>query len=302
MIDISHKSHTLRYAKAGGVLHASPETIQRVLKRTVPKGEVLEVARAAGINAAKRCSDWMIFCHTMPLDWIEFTFDVKEDRINVYAEAKAVWKTGVEMEALSGVTGALLNMYDMLKPIDEELSFGNIRLIKKRGGKSDFRDGFAKPISAAILVISDSTFAGEREDKSGKIIQEFLSKHPVECSVYEVLPDEADTIQQRVKQLVDEKQTQLVLTTGGTGLGPRDVTPDAVTPLIEKEVPGISEALRNYGQQRLPYAMLSRQICGVRGKSIILTLPGSSGGARDAMQALFPAILHSFHMMAGKGH
>ncbi len=302
MIDISHKYNTLRYARAKGVMKASPATIQRVLNRDVPKGDVLEVARAAGINAAKRCSDWMVFCHTMPLDWIDFTFDVQEDHINVIGEARAVWKTGVEMEALAGVTGALLNMYDMLKPIDGDLSFANVALLKKRGGKTDFRDAFSEPVSAAVLVISDSTFAGEREDKSGKIIQEMLQKHPVDCKVYEVLPDEEEQIRQRVQELTDKEGIQLVLTTGGTGLGPRDVTPEAVLPLLEKEVPGITEALRTYGQQRLPYAMLSRQVCGVRGKSIILTMPGSSGGATDAMRALFPALLHSFRMMAGKGH
>ena len=136
MIDISHKFSTLRYAKAGGTLSAAPETIQQVQARTVPKGDVLAVARAAGIQAAKRCADWMVFCHSIPLDWVDFSFNVRDAHIDVFCEARTVWKTGVEMEALSGVSGALLNMYDMLKPLDKDLSFGDIKVIEKKEARA----------------------------------------------------------------------------------------------------------------------------------------------------------------------
>ena len=159
MIDVSPKFKTLRYAMAKGTFFATPEAIGRIQEKSVPKGDVLEVARAAGINAAKRCSDWMIFCHNLPLDWIDLHFKCEEDRVKVFAEARAIWRTGVEMEVLAAVSGALLNMYDMLKPIEQELSFGDIKLVKKRGGKSDFKDAFAKPLRTAVLVISDSAHA-----------------------------------------------------------------------------------------------------------------------------------------------
>ncbi len=302
MIDVSSKIDTLRYAKARGTFFAKSETIARVLEKTVPKGDVLEVARAAGINAAKRCSDWMVFCHNLPLDWIDLKFEVEGERIKVFAEVKAIWKTGVEMEALSAVTGALLNMYDMLKPLDKDLSFGDIKLVKKRGGKSNFKEEFPKPLQAGVLVISDSTYAGEREDKSGKVIQQFLENQPVDVKVYEILPDVKDQIVQRLAQLVDEQQLDLVITTGGTGIGPRDVTPEAVREVITKEIPGISETVRQFGQERIPYAMLSRQICGLRNDSLIISLPGSSKGAQEGMQALFPGLLHAFPMLRGFGH
>ncbi|MDF1578725.1 MAG: cyclic pyranopterin monophosphate synthase MoaC [Desulfobulbales bacterium] len=107
MIDVSPKFNTLCYAKAGGFLYGAPETMARVAGRAVPKGDVLEVARAAGIAAAKRCSDLIIFCHPIPLDWLEIAFEVEKDRIRVTAEVRSVWKTGVEVEAITGVTGAL---------------------------------------------------------------------------------------------------------------------------------------------------------------------------------------------------
>lgn len=302
MIDVSPKFNTLRYAKASGLLHTNEETVARVLDRTVPKGDVLEVARAAGINAAKRCSDWMVFCHNLPLDWAEVRFEVEKDHIKVIAEVKAIWKTGVEMEALAAVSGALLNMYDMLKPLTDDLSFGDIKLGKKTGGKSNFRDRFKEPLKTAVLVISDSTFAGDREDKSGKIIQKFLENHPVDVTVYEVLPDEPDQIQARLKALIDDEGIDLVFTTGGTGPGPRDNTPEATRQVIEKEIPGIAEAMRHHGKNRTPYAMLSREVAGMRKNSLIINLPGSSRGAMESLQALFPGLLHAFPMMRGFGH
>jgi len=302
MIDVSPKFKTLRYAMAKGTLFAKPEIVNRVIDRTVPKGDVLEVARAAGINAAKRCADWMVFCHNLPLDWVEVKFEFEEDRIKVFSEVKAIWKTGVEMEALAAVTGALLNMYDMLKPLDDDLSFDDIKLVKKKGGKSSFRDAFPEPLRAAVLVISDSTYAGEREDKSGKIIQQFLEEQPVTVEVYEILPDEKEQIRDRLIKLADDEKIDLIFTTGGTGPGPRDVTPEATIEILHKEFPGIAETIRKHGKDRTPYAMLSREVSGVRNNSLIVNLPGSSKGALESMQALFPGLLHAFPMMKGFGH
>jgi cyclic pyranopterin phosphate synthase len=302
MIDVSPKFNSLRYAKAEGYLYGNPDALARVADRTVPKGDVLEVARAAGILAAKRCSDMIVFCHPIPLDWVEVNFEVEPEHIRVIAEVRSVWKTGVEVEAITAVTGALLNAYDMLKPLDTELSFGGIRVMKKRGGKSDFADTFSKPVQAAVLVLSDSTHAGTRKDKSGLIIKEFLKDQPVEISIYEVLPDDRKLIAERLIALADKKKMQLIFTTGGTGLGPRDVTPEATLDVLERTVPGIVEAIRKHGRDRTPFAMLSRGEAGVRGDCVIINLPGSSKGAQESLQALFPGLLHIFPMMRGKGH
>jgi molybdenum cofactor biosynthesis protein MoaC len=302
MIDVSPKFNSLRYAKAEGYLYGNPEALARVADKTVPKGDVLEVARAAGIIAAKRCSDMIVFCHPIPLDWVEINFEVEDEHIRVIAEVRSVWKTGVEVEAVTAVTGALLNAYDMLKPLDAELSFGSVSVLKKRGGKSDFADTFSKPVQAAVLVLSDSTHAGKRKDKSGMIIKEFLKDQPVEISIYEVLPDDRKLIAERLVALADKEKMQLIITTGGTGLGPRDVTPEATLDVLERTIPGIVEAIRKHGKDRTPFAMLSRGEAGVRGECVIINLPGSSKGVLESLQALFPGLLHIFPMMRGKGH
>jgi len=302
LIDISHKFSTLRYAKAEGILNASESTIKKIVENKVPKGDVLQVARAAGINAAKNTASWITFCHSMPIDWIEISYDVKADHIKIIAEVKAVWKTGVEMEAMTAVSAALLNAYDMCKPLDEDLSFTEIKLVKKTGGKSSFNDEFVQQLKVAVIVISDSTHAGKREDKSGIIIKEFLESKNIQTSLYEILPDDSKLISGRFKDLADNQKYDLVFSTGGTGFGPKDITPESVLEILDKTAPGIVEAIRKHGKERTPYAMLSREVAGIRGNTLIITLPGSTKGALESMQALFPGLLHVFPMMWGGGH
>lgn len=302
MIDVSAKFITLRYAKAEGHVHGAQETLQRVREKRVPKGDVIEVARAAGITAAKRCSEWIVFCHPIPLDWVEVNLTVLDESIRARAEVRSVWKTGVEMEAITAVTAALLNTYDMLKPLDDSLKISDLRVVEKRGGKADFHEALEVPITAAVLVISDSTFAGARKDTSGKMIRDFLNDHPVTVDTYEVLPDDDVLIAKRMRQLVDEEGVRLIFTTGGTGIGPRDMTPEATLKIIDKEMPGVSEAIRRHGRDRTPFAMHSRGIVGVRGKSLVVNLPGSSRGARESLEAIFPGLLHAFPMLDGSGH
>jgi len=302
LIDVSAKDRTLRWASAEGFLEAGPETLKRVVDGTVPKGDVLAVARCAGITAAKRTAETIILCHPIPLDWVEVRLEVEERGIRAISEVKAIWKTGVEMEALSAVMAALLNAYDMLKPLDDRLSIHDVRLTKKKGGKSDFAETLPRPLRTAVLVISDSTYAGTREDKSGKMIQEHLGDQPVNVEVYEVLPDDQERISRRLIELADDVGLDLVFTTGGTGLGPKDVTPEATRAVIDTEATGVAEAIRSHGMERTPRAMLSRGVVGARGQCIIVNLPGSSRGAKESIEALFPGLLHGFPMLWGGGH
>jgi cyclic pyranopterin phosphate synthase len=301
MIDVSEKLDTLREATAEATVRVRPETIDMVKSGNVPKGNVIEMARAAGILGAKKTSELIPFCHQVPLDWISVDFEFGE-KIVIKTQAKAIWKTGVEMEALTAASIAALTIYDMLKPIDDSLEITSVKLIEKRGGKSEWKQHLKPPLKAAVLVLSDTVSQGKKEDKSGKIIVEKLKKEPVEVVEYRILPDDFDMIKRELIRLSDEEKVDLILTSGGTGLSPRDVTVDATKTVIQRDVPGIPEAARIYGFQRTPYAMLSRETAGVRGKTIIINLPGSSRGASESMDALFPWVLHAFHILRGGGH
>lgn len=301
MVDITHKISTLREATATAIVKVSrQETIEAVEKNLVPKGNVLEMAKTAGLFAVKNTHLSIPDCHPLPIEFTSVNYKIEGLEIQIIFKVKTVYKTGVEVEAMHGASIVALTMYDMLKPIDKEIEISTIKLINKEGGKSSFKNKFRDTIKAAVFVCSDSIFAGEKEDRSGKVIVEKLDTCGVETSHYEIIPDELDIIQERTKAFAEENQ--LVIFTGGTGLSPRDVTPEALEPILESRIPGIEEAIRNYGQQRMPYAMLSRTVAGTLGKSIVLALPGSTNGARESMDAVFPHLLHVFHILKGKNH
>lgn len=302
MRDISKKIKTLRTASAQATLKLSPATIELIKRGEIPKGDPLPVAKVAAIQAAKNTSQIIPYCHPLPIEFAGVEFDFGADTIVVTTTVKAIYKTGVEMEALAAASVAVLTLYDMMKMLDEEMEISGVKLLSKKGGKSDFKQAYEKPLRAGVLVMSDSIASGKKDDLSGRLIVDRLKAEGLEVIDYKVVPDDIDKIEETLSKYADDLELDLVMTTGGTGLSPRDCTPEAMARLIEREIPGIAEAARNYGQERTPYSMLSRGLAGVRGKTLIVNLPGSKGGVADSLDALFPALLHSFHVLWGGGH
>ncbi|HEV7229959.1 MAG TPA: bifunctional molybdenum cofactor biosynthesis protein MoaC/MoaB [Bacteroidia bacterium] len=302
MVDITSKSNTLRSAIAQAVVKLSNAGAMEALRnKTVPKGDVFEMAKAAGLLAVKRTSDLIPDCHPLPIEFASVKYEIQEMEIRILMEVKTVYKTGVEVEAMHGASVVALTVYDMLKPLDKGIEIGSIRLLEKKGGKSDRSKKEKLALKAAVLIISDSVVAGIREDKSGKAIAAKLKTWSVnEANCYEV-SDSLSDIQSKIRQLINEGNN-LIVTTGGTGLSPRDVTPEAIRPLLDREIPGLMETARAYGQARTPFAMLSRSLAGFSGDTLILALPGSPAGAVESMDALFPQILHVFDVKKGAGH
>lgn len=302
MRDVSGKFETLRTAKAKATLKIGAKTAKLVRDKKVEKGDVFEISRAAAVTGAKRTWELLPLCHPLPVDWIGVTFDLHKNSIDVFCEVKAIYKTGVEMEALTGASLAALCLYDMLKPHDDALEIERIALLEKRGGKSDYGRLPQKPLKCAVLVLSDSVYAGKKEDRAGKAIIKKLEPYPVKVIDYKILPDEREDIKNALMVYSDAKKCDLILTTGGTGFSPRDITVEATKDVIERETTGISEAVRAYGLKRTPYSALSRAISGMRGKTLIINLPGSTNGAKESMDALFPWIFHAFPVMEGARH
>jgi cyclic pyranopterin monophosphate synthase len=302
MFDIGDKSETLRIATARAIVKVGPKTIQLIKEGKSPKGNIVDAARISATMAAKRTWDLLPYCHPIPIDHIKVDILINMESIEVEVQVKTTWKTGVEMESLTGASIAALTIYDMLKPVDESLVIESIKLLAKSGGMKDFHEKYTKPLKAVVIVISDSVSKSERPDKSGKLAVERLNSCGFEVVDYRVIPDDASQIESSLIIACDERKVDLVLTCGGTGLGPHDVTPEATGKLLDKEAIGISEALRMHGQKRTPLSMLSRGAAGVRGKTVIVNLPGSVKAVSESLDALIPGILHASKMLGGHGH
>lgn len=301
MFSTDQKPMTLRTARAQAVIVMGTKLVEVLKNKSGPKGDALEAARVAGVMAAKRTPDLIPYCHPMPLDQVTLNFELGATSVRIESAVRAVWKTGVEMEALVAAQMAATVIFDMLKPLNAAMTITDVKVLEKTGGKTSFAEKIPDRFKVAVLVSSDGTFAGKRPDKSGKIIMEKFEKYGIRPVDYKILPDERDQIIQALKDY-REQGFDLVVTTGGTGLGPRDVTVEATRLVIDREIPGIMEAARMHGQQRTPYAMLSRGVAGCLGKTIVINLPGSSNGVRESLDAIFPYVLHAYPMMGGGGH
>lgn len=157
-------------------------------------------------------------------------------------------------------------------------------------------------IQVSILTISDKCSRGEREDKSGKIVEEMVKRIPAQVLKYEIIPDELQIIKEKLIAYCDQLQVDLVLTNGGTGFSPRDLTPEATREVIDREVPGISELMRAEGLKKTKRAMLSRAVAGLRGKTLIVNLPGSANGASQSLEAILEVLPHGIEMIKGEEH
>jgi cyclic pyranopterin phosphate synthase len=321
MVDVSGKPETARIAVARGRFVTTPEVVRLVRADDLPKADVLATARIAGIGGAKRTSELIPLCHPLPLNSVRVDFDLDADAgtIDIEVTATTTGRTGVEMEALTAVAVAGLTLHDMVKAVDPAASLTDVRLTFKSGGKrgewrrpgetgastdavapdaapaDSTRAAHPEP-SAIVLVSSTRVAAGEREDATGPVIAAWLAESGFPDPVVRVVAD--PDIARAVREAVAAHPAVLI-TTGGTGVSPTDRTPEATAAVLDRELPGVAEALRARGLANTPLAAVSRGLAGVAGDTIVVNLPGSRGGVADGVAVLSDLLPHLVDQVRG---
>jgi cyclic pyranopterin phosphate synthase len=262
-------------------------------------------------------------CHPLIIDAVRVACDLDQEKMRVVVRCEVIsqGRTGVEMEALTAVSAALLCIYDLTKGLNKGATISGIMLEQKEGGKSGTwrnptlsqavkpdramqaqKVGELQGIRSAVLTVSDSCARGQNIDESGKLLSDFIKKESAELVGAQVIPDDIEKIRSVVEGFTKAHELDLLLITGGTGIGPRDVTPDAVKPLWSKLLPGFGELFRRRGAQSTPHAWISRAEAGIIGKTIVVLLPGSPSGVRDGIAILSDKLPHMLKMIRGDGH
>jgi molybdenum cofactor biosynthesis protein MoaC len=324
MADVSGKRITRRRAVACGSIYMGAAAYDAVKNKTLPKGDALAMAEVSGIMGAKRTAEILPMCHPLPLDHVgvHFTLDDTNHSVTVYCSVVAEARTGVEMEALTGVQSALLSLWDLTKPVDPALRLGDTRLLVKEGGKSGLwfnPDGIPKwleeqfiglfscaiqwsDISCAVLVMSDRASAGVYADQSGALLKEHLNRLGANMVSYQVVADEATEIEKALRFIVEKESPRLILASGGTGPGPRDVTPAVLAQLLDCPLEGLGELLRRESAAFTNTAWLSRMGGGIFKGSLVIALPGSPKAVEECWQILEPCLPKAVMMIEKQGH
>lgn len=314
MIDVGGKQPTNRIAVATGLIHVGAQAFALIRDRQLPKGDVLILAEIAGIQGAKNASQLIPLCHPMGLDHVRISTELNEAEatVRVYCTARTTAKTGVEMEALAGVNAALLTVWDLTKMVEPDLCISNVRLLAKVGGKSgcwlnpqatiipDWVIETVRPtikpllsgITAEVIVLSDRASNGVYEDKSGPLARQLLEAAGASVQAVTVIADEPAELQTTIQKIKAAGQTRLIITSGGTGVSGRDSTPEAVSAIADKLIPGIGELLRSSGAVFTPLSWSSRSIGATLGNVLVVTLPGSPKAVKEGLDVLVPLIKH----------
>lgn len=294
MKNITAKPPTLRSATATATVEMPADCLRLLRERRVEKGDALEIARAAGMLAAKRTWELLPLCHQLPLTGIDIGYQLAQSSVAITVTVETISGTGVEMEALTAASITALTLYDLLKPhAGNVMCIGDIKLLAKAGGKTDFARALSPKGKAVILGPSDAVVAGKKRATAVAEVREGLERAGFELVAVETIADDAAAITARMQHWLAQDGVELIATVGGTGMTRRDCTVAAVSPLLDKELPGFMEAARHYGSQRTPYAMISSGVAGLIGRTLVITFPGSTRGARETIAALSAGIVHA---------
>ncbi|MCX7117825.1 MAG: bifunctional molybdenum cofactor biosynthesis protein MoaC/MoaB [Legionellales bacterium] len=322
MIDVGKKTPTHRLAVATGRISVGKTAFELINERRLPKGDPLVLAEIAGIQGAKKTAELIPLCHPLPLEHIDILIDLDPEQhaIIITAFVSTTSKTGVEMEALSAVNAALLTVYDLTKMVESNLIISEVRLLLKQGGKQGLwlspqgvpewvlnktkstEKKRLSQITSGVITLSDRANGGHYEDRSGQWLCDALRSEGSELLAYDLLPDDKTLLQTRIIDIINQHHPHLILTTGGTGISPRDITPEALLGLSTQTVPGIGEYLRANGHLFTPLSWISRSMAVIIENTLVIALPGRLAAVQEGLPCLIPLIPHLVQQLQGGNH
>ena len=319
MVNIANKRPTNRTAVAVGTIDVGEMVFEHLQAGTMPKGDPCVLSEIAGINGAKQAAALLPLCHPLNLEQVNVTLylDAQSYSVHVSCLVSAFAKTGVEMEALAGVNSALLCFYDLSKVIQPVLYLKDSYLALKVGGKSGVwlserlpkwldlsnvlpEETDYSPLKVAALTVSTRVSTKASVDLSGPMIADILSLSNVKVIHSQVCSDDKEKIYEKIMQMVQDPKINLIITTGGTGPTPDDVTPDVVCSFSHRQVPGIAELMRSSGAFYTQYSWLSRAVAVIVESTLIVTFPGNPDAIRQGLPVVLPLLLASVELMARK--
>lgn len=321
MVDVTDKQITARLAIAAGEVRTTAQVLDLIRADGLPKGDALAVARLAGIMAAKKTPDLVPLCHPIAIHGVTVELVPGVDSVAIEATVRSADRTGVEMEALTCVLVAGLTLIDMIKAVDPAATVTDVRVLRKEGGKTGLwvrEDSGSESVDAAVanpakietlrsglgrgIVVVASTRAarGVYEDRGGPILAEGLLTIGFD-SVDVVVVEDGEPVREALLAAVGAGVTA-VISTGGTGINPSDRTPEMTRAVLDYEIPGIADAVRRSGAAKTPLAALSRGVAGVAGRTLVVNLPGSTGGVRDGLAVLREVLPHAVDQLRGGDH
>jgi len=322
MVDVGEKPLSERSARARATLRASTATCAALADGGLPKGDAIAVARLAGIQAAKRTAELVPLAHPLPLAHVDVAIAPEPEfgRVSIEATARAHARTGVELEALVACTTAAVALYDMVKAVEPGAAISDARVIEKRGGRSGIwrqepalaatpdcvpvhlrRAGAQAAASVgtcALLVVSTRAASGARPDRAEPHLRALAHAAGLSVARFAVLPDDPPALAAFMRDCADRQRVAVVLTSGGTGLTADDRTPEATLAVADREVPGIAELVRAHSFARTPLAALSRAVAAMRGRTLIVNLPGNPSALVELREPLAPVLRHAVELLA----
>ncbi|KAA3610222.1 MAG: bifunctional molybdenum cofactor biosynthesis protein MoaC/MoaB [Calditrichaeota bacterium] len=291
MDDSSSKPEAQQSAKAEGKIYFSNGAREILLADNNPKADVITAAKVAGIQAAKRTSEFIPFHHANSLNWVELDFSSSEDHIKIESTVKAVTRSGLEMEALTAVSVAALTILDICKDHDQQVNIQDIKIVPKVSKKKMLT--VKTPLKVGVLVISDRITAGLADDEVGQMLQSGFAKAGYHANNYSIISNDADKLIEKVQEWL-EQNIELIITTGGNGIGPRDITLTSLEPFFDFRMEGLEQTLHSIAQVNNNGFYIDRLAAGKIGKTIVICLPIDNALAQDALNVILPNIHQAF--------